>query len=100
VGVFEFVVVLVLISTIGKVFTRRQERPKLADESPRREAILQLNDAVTELSTRVEKLEEERDFYRALLEPPERNAPRLPAEGVRPPPTQAPGSAGIPPEGP
>lgn len=70
-GVFEFVVVLVLISTVGKAFTRRQERPRLPDESPRREAMLQLNDAVSELSARVEKLEEERDFYRALLDPPE-----------------------------
>lgn len=78
---------MVLISTIGKVVTARQGRPSLPDAPRRPEEILQLNDAITELNARLEKLEDERDFYRALLEPP-KNAPP-------PPPTrESPGGQG------
>jgi hypothetical protein len=85
IGVFEFIVLIVLISTIGKVLMARGDRHALP-ESPRRpEEILQLNDAVSELNARLQKLEDERDFYRALLESPARKAPPLPpADG---PPT-------------
>ncbi len=48
-------------------------------------AMLQLNDAVSELNARLAKLEDERDFYRALLESPRRDE-------IRPPPGQAPAS--------
>jgi len=80
IGVFEFIVLVVLISTIGKVLTARQSRRELPGAKPQPEEILQLNDAVGELNARLEKLEEERDFYRALLEPPDRG-------GTAPPPT-------------
>jgi hypothetical protein len=77
IGVFEFIVLVVLISTIGKVVMARQGRPALPEAPRRPEEILQLNDAITELNARLEKLEDERDFYRALLEPP-KNAPSPP----------------------
>ena len=79
IGVFEFIVLVVLISTIGKVLTGRQGRPSLPEAPHRPEEILQLNDAITELNARLEKLEEERDFYRALLEPPNNAPPPPPA---------------------
>ena len=67
-----------LISTLGKVLMARQDRPALPEAPRRPEEILQLNDAITELNARLEKLEEERDFYRALLEPQNRDLPPLP----------------------
>ena len=84
IGVFEFILLIVLISTVGKVLMARSERPRLG-EGTRPEDIAQLNDAVGELHTRLTKLEEERDFYRALLESPDRKTPpELPAEGEAP----------------
>jgi uncharacterized protein YlxW (UPF0749 family) len=78
VSVFAFVILLVLITTIGKVVMAAQARAALGGTSPRSEELHQLLDSMSELGSRVEKLEEERDFYRALLEPPERSATRLP----------------------
>ncbi len=80
IGVFEFILLIVLISTVGKVLMARSERPRLREGS-RPEDIEQLNEAVGELHTRLAKLEEERDFYRALLESPDRKTPPEPAEG-------------------
>lgn len=75
VGVFEFVLVLVLISTIGKVLSDRSARPPLpthhAERLPPGE-IEGLREAVDDLSQRLHRLEEERDFYKELLESPER----------------------------
>ena len=72
-GVFEMIVFIVLISTIGKVVSER--RPKLPpqDDGPRlgpgeADSIVQ---ALDELNSRVGRLEEERDFYKELLESPE-----------------------------
>lgn len=73
IGVFEFILLIVLISTIGKVLMSRSERPRLP-EGARPQDIDQLNEAVSDLSTRLAKLEEERDFYRALLESPDRKS--------------------------
>ena len=83
---FELVVLIVLISTIGKVLTARQQRPQLPRDRQEPEAILQLNDALSEVNARLTKLEEERDFYRALLESPRRGE-------ILPPPGQGPPSA-------
>ena len=73
IGVFEFVLLIVLITTIGKVVTARTERRQLP-EGVRQRDVDQLNEAVSDLSTRLAKLEEERDFYRALLESPDRKS--------------------------
>jgi hypothetical protein len=80
IGVFEFIILLVLISTVGKIFTARNERPVLPPAPPRTDELLQLNDAMGELHARVERLEEERDFYRALLEAPDRDRLRRPSQ--------------------
>lgn len=71
IGVFEFVLLLVLITTIGKVLTVRSGRPALR-EGVRPEDLERINETMGELHTRLAKLEEERDFYRALLESPGR----------------------------
>ncbi len=80
IGVFEFVLLLVLITTIGKVLSARSGRPALrGGVGP--EELERLNEAMGELHTRLTKLEEERDFYRALLESPDREKlPQPPGE--------------------
>ena len=80
IGVFEFVILRVLISTVDKVVAQRQARPVLPDAPLRPEDVQQLHDAMSELSTRLQKLEEERDFYRALLDPPDRTGGLLPTK--------------------
>lgn len=84
IGVFEFVLLIVLISTAGKVLTSRSSRPRLPPGA-RPEDVEQLNDAVSELHARLTRLEEERDFYRALLDSPDRKTlPEPPGGGVPP----------------
>lgn len=66
-GIFEFIVILVLITTIGEVVKARAGRPvQLPPERPDDGA---LESTVEDLNRRLLLLEEERDFYRALLEP-------------------------------
>jgi len=80
IGVFEFILLLVLITTIGKVLTSRSPRPAIRG-GMRPEELERLNEAMSELHTRLTKLEEERDFYRALLESPVREKlPKQPGE--------------------
>ena len=81
-SVFAFVILLVLIVTVGKVITERQGRPLLPSASPPPEGIHTLQESIGQLSDRLEKLEEERDFYRALLGPPDGKAtpPPTPSE--------------------
>jgi hypothetical protein len=91
IGVFELVVLIVLITTIGKVLAVRSARPQLAASRHEPEVILQLNDAMSDLNARLEKLEEERDFYRALLESPKRGDLSAPGEaGPTSPPASTP----------
>lgn len=76
-GVFEFIIVLVLISTAGKVVSRRRaRRDSQVDLPPERQAELErIRDAMDDLSGRLHRLEEERDFYKDLLDAPgERHA--------------------------
>lgn len=80
IGVFEFVLLLVLITTIGKVLTTRSGRRAVRQGVSPKE-LERLNEAMGELHTRLAKLEEERDFYRALLESPDREKlPQPPGE--------------------
>jgi len=70
VGVFEFVIVLVFISTTGKIVSRlvqRSERPARTPALPPGE-VEGLRDALDELNSRVVRLEEEKDFYKELIE--------------------------------
>lgn len=79
-GVFEFVIVLVVVSTIGKVVTDYNDRRALPPPSSAPpEEIEALREAVADLGTRLHRLEEERDFYKELLEAsPERKALEAP----------------------
>lgn len=79
-GVFEFLAIMVVVSTIGKVVTsfgdRRALPPASASNSEDVEA---LRMAVSDLGTRLHRLEEERDFYKELLEAsPDARALRAP----------------------
>ena len=75
-GVFEFVIVLVLISTLGKVLTEINDRRALppAGKGAGTQEVEALREAVADLGTRLHQLEEERDFYRNLLEAPGESA--------------------------
>ena len=71
-GPFEFVIALVLIATVGGIIERRRRSAPLPGESFQvdSEELRRIGDTITDLSGRVERLEEERDFYKDLLEPP------------------------------
>lgn len=71
-GVFEFIIVLVTVSTIGKVITDRNEtRALLKNRRPEPNPDLQaLIDTVEDMNTRLARVEEEREFYKRLLEAP------------------------------
>ena len=84
-GVFEFIILLVIISTVGKVLTERRSRVELQnDQVPQigPGEIDGLRDAMDDLSGRLVRLEEERDFYKNLLESPRRSelSPSPPSE--------------------
>jgi hypothetical protein len=83
-GVFEFIVVLVLISTVGKVLTTRrsQERLPRGSTGPSAAEVERLREVMDELSGRLHRLEEERDFYRDLLEAPRLGRRIPPPEGT------------------
>ena len=69
-GIFEFVLALVIVTSVAKVAERRFSKPR-RDESLQSgtEEVLRIRDQVADLSGRLERLEEERDFYKDLLEP-------------------------------
>ena len=77
-GIFEFILLIALISTIGKVVTERR-RP-LPPPGPVDRGALppgeveRIREAMDDLADRVNRLEEERDFYRELLEHPGRRS--------------------------
>jgi hypothetical protein len=76
-GVFEFILVIVLITTIGKVLEARRagSASSLPPPSPN---IQHLEELLGDMDTRLARLEEERDFYRALLEAPADEPLRVP----------------------
>ena len=69
-GIFEFILALVIVTTAGKVVERRFSRPR-RDESLQlgTQKLHRIRETMTDLSGRLERLEEERDFYKDLLEP-------------------------------
>jgi hypothetical protein len=70
-GVFEFVLLIVLITTIGKVIEARSTDSKAGKALPPASPDVQhLEEMLGDMNGRLARLEEERDFYRALLEPP------------------------------
>ena len=74
-GVFEFVIMLVLISTVGKVLSERSSRRELRQGHEQRRLgsaeAEALREAIDELNGRLTRIEEERDFYKDLLDAPD-----------------------------
>jgi hypothetical protein len=81
-GVFEFIIALVIISSAAKIIGSRRRSLPLPRESFQLDAeeLHRIRDTIAELGTRLERLEEERDFYKDLLEPPP-NRSTLPPPG-------------------
>ncbi len=73
-GVFEFIVALVLISTVGKAVSSRtpSEKPGSGPAQLPPAEVDRIRESLHELSGRVGRLEEERDFYKQLLDAPDR----------------------------
>ncbi|HSG46504.1 MAG TPA: hypothetical protein VLA43_01700 [Longimicrobiales bacterium] len=82
-GVFEFVILIVLISTFGKVVAQRGSRlpPPQPRDEPRLPPgeIQELRDTLDRMDERLARIEEERDFYRKLLDDPRRKEGDLPS---------------------
>ena len=74
-GVFEFIIILVIISTVGKVLSDRRARRQLRGDSPKggHGDFERIRDTLDDLSGRLQRLEEERDFYKDLLDAPGRH---------------------------
>ena len=85
-GIFEFVIVLVLVATAGEVIKARVSRPTPVAPPPR--DTRHLEETVEHLNQRVLRLEEERDFYRALLEPGTKAPPSGAEPTLAPPPSE------------
>jgi len=71
-GAFEFVIALLLLRIVAKTIERRWRSAPLTGESVQvdTEELHRIGTTISDLSGRVERLEEERDFYKDLLEPP------------------------------
>ena len=73
-GVFTFIIILVVISTVGKIMSDRLPRRDPRGELPQgaRAELDRIRDTVDNLGGRLARLEEERDFYKELLDSPKR----------------------------
>ena len=73
-GIFEFILLIVIISTLGKVLAGRGNRvpPPPSQPSLPPGELDAVRQAMDDLSERLARLEEERDFYVQLLEDPRR----------------------------
>ena len=80
-GVFEFIVVLVIVGTAGKVVSQRFGREQPRGHIPDSRDFEGIRETLDDLTGRVVRLEEERDFYKDLLESPERQRDALPSGG-------------------
>ena len=71
-GAFEFVIALLVLRIVAKTIERRWRSAPLPGESVQvdTEELHRIGNTISDLSGRVERLEEERDFYKDLLEPP------------------------------
>ena len=74
---------MVVISTVGKVLSRRRPIRELKGDSSQggSKELEGFREAIDDLSGRVMRLEEERDFYRDLLDSPERPPQIRPPDG-------------------
>ncbi len=69
-GIFELMLGVVIIVTAGKVVERRMSRPRRGESlQVGTEELHRIRETIGDLSGRLERLEEERDFYKDLLEP-------------------------------
>ncbi len=71
-GIFEFILALVFITTAGRIVQRRLSHPRRGESlQVGTEELHRIRETIGDLSGRLERLEEERDFYKDLLEPRE-----------------------------
>jgi len=84
--VFAFVIILVAISTFGKILANRLPREGARATPPQLPPgqLEDLRESIDQLSGRVVRLEEERDFYKELLDAPKRQLKLSPREGDEP----------------
>lgn len=84
-GVFEFIIILVVISTVGKVISDRRPRRDPRGGLPQggaRAELERIRETVDDLGGRLVRLEEERDFYKELLDSPGRRGAISPPDTV------------------
>ena len=80
-GIFEFMLGVAIIVTAGKVVERRMSRPRRGESlQVGTEELHRIRETIGDLSGRLEHLEEERDFYKDLLEPREGRRELPPAD--------------------
>lgn len=82
-------IVLVVVTTIGKIVTEYNDRRALppAGGSMSPQTVDSLRDEIADLGARLHRLEEERDFYKELLDSPDERRSLTP-----PPPPNGPDS--------
>ena len=69
-GVFDFVLLLVIITTVGRIVERRLPRARRGESlQVDTDELHRIRETMSDLGARLERLEEERDFYKDLLEP-------------------------------
>ncbi len=80
-GVFMFVIILVLIPTLGKLLSEVLHRARLPGPSPQeRQEFERLRENLDGITERLARLEEERDFYKQLLDAPAKTPQISPPE--------------------
>jgi len=80
--IFAFIIILVTITTIGKIVSDWQSRMPPLDQRPQigPGTLQELRESMDDLSNRLTLIEEERDFYKQLLDSPRRGT-ELPPPG-------------------
>ena len=69
-GIFELILGIVIITTAGRIVERRLSRTRRGESlQVGTEELHRIRESLGDLSGRLERLEEERDFYKDLLEP-------------------------------
>ena len=80
-GIFELILGIIIITTVGRIVERRLSRTRRGESlQVGTEELHRIRDSLGDLSGRLERLEEERDFYKDLLEPREGRRELPPAD--------------------
>lgn len=74
-GIVEIILALALISIVAKAVGNRGGSELTEGASAPARELARMREALDDMSTRLQRLEEERDFYVDLLESPQRPRP-------------------------